>query len=76
MDTTKHFIELMKDEPFKERFHHIAPPLVDEVCQHIQKMLDSSIIQPSQSVWCNAMVLVRKKDGSLQFCIEFRRLNA
>ena len=43
-DTTKHVIELMKHEPFKERFHHIAPPLVDEVRQHIQEMLDSSAI--------------------------------
>ena len=41
---TKHVIELMKDKPFKERFHHIAPPLVDEVCQHIQEMLDSGAI--------------------------------
>ena len=75
-DATKHIIELMKDKPFKERFHHIAPPLVDEVCQHIQEMLDSGAIRPSQSPWCNAVVLVRKKDGSLWFCIDFRRLNA
>ena len=66
----------MKDEPFKERFCHIAPPLVDEVRQYIQEMLDGSAIRPSQSPWCNAVVLVRKKDGSLRFCIDFRRLNA
>ena len=41
---TKHVIELMKDEPFKERFCHIAPPLVDEVRQHIQEMLDGGAI--------------------------------
>ena len=75
-DATKHVIELMKDEPFKERFRRIAPPLVDEVCQHIQEMLDGGAIRPSQSPWCNAVVLVRKKDGSLRFCIDFRRLNA
>ena len=75
-DTTKHVIELMKDEPFKETFHRIAPLLVDKVCQHIQDMLDSSAIRPSQSPWCNAIVLVRKKDVSLRFCIDFRRLNA
>ena len=34
-DATKHIIELMKDKPFKERSHRIAPPLVDEVRQHI-----------------------------------------
>ena len=43
-DATKHVIELMKDEPFKERFCHIAPPLVDEVRQHIQEMLDGGAI--------------------------------
>ena len=75
-DATKHMIKLMKDEPFKERFRRIAPPLVDEVCQHIQEMLDGGAIRPSQSPWCNAVVLVRKKDGSLRFCIDFRRLNA
>ena len=43
-DTTEHVIELMKDKPFKERFHRIAPPLVDEVHQHIQEMLDGGAI--------------------------------
>ena len=39
-------------------------------------MLDSGTIWPSQSVWCNAVVLVQKKDGSLHFCIDFFCLNA
>ena len=39
-------------------------------------MLESSAIRPSQSAWCNAAVLVQKKDGGLHFCINFRHLNA
>ena len=39
-------------------------------------MLDGGAIQPSQLPWCNAVVLVRKKDGSLRFCFHFRHLNA
>ena len=75
-DITEHDIKLLDHEPFKERFCRIALPLVEEVRQHIQEMLDGGAICPSQSPWCNAVVLVRKKDGSLHFCIDFRRLNA
>ena len=39
-------------------------------------MLDTGAIWPSQSVWCNTVVLVRKKDGGLCFCIGFCHLNA
>ena len=39
-------------------------------------MLDAGVIWPSNSPWCNAVVLVRKKDGSLCFCIDFRKLNS
>ena len=75
-DTAEHVIELLDTEPFKERFQCIAPPLVEEVWEHIQEMLDGGTIRPSQSPWCSAVVLVCKKDGGLQFCIEFCRLNS
>ena len=61
--------------PFKERFHRIPPPQVDEVREHLKLMLDAGVVRLSNSPWCNAVVLVRKKDGSLHFCIDFRRLN-
>ena len=43
---------------------------------HLKEMLESGAIRPSQNAWCNAVVLVRKKDGGLHFCINFRHLNA
>ena len=75
-DTAEHVIELLDTEPFKESFPHIALPLVEEVREHIQEMLDGGVIHPSQSPWYNAVVLVQKKDGSLRFCIDFRQLNS
>ena len=74
-DATKHVIKLTKSEPFKERFQSITLPLIEEVREHIQEMLDSGAIRPSNSPSCNAVVLVRKKDGTLQFCIDFQWLN-
>ena len=38
-------------------------------------MLDSGAICPSQSMWCNAVVLVWKKDGGLHFCVDLQCLN-
>ena len=73
-DATEHVIKLTKSEPFKEQFWGITPPLIEEVREHIQEMLDGGAIRPSNSPWCNAVELVRK-DSTLRFCIDFRRLN-
>ena len=75
-DMAEHVIELLDTEPFKEQFRCIAPPLVEDVREHIHEMLDGGTIRPSQSPWCNVVVLVHKKDGRLRFCIDFRRLNS
>ena len=77
-NATKHKIVLKDPDtpPFKERFRRIPPPQLDEVREHLKLMLDAGVIRPSNSPWCNAVVLVRKKDGSLHFCIDFRKLNS
>ena len=75
-DAVEHIIELLDEEPFKKKFWQIAPPLLNKVREHLQEMLDGSAIRPLQSPWCNAVVLVWKKDGGLRFCIYFQQLNA
>ena len=71
----KHEIRIDNSEPFKEWFRHIPPPLLEEVCALLWGMLDAGAICPSQLPWCNAVVLVRKKDGTLCFCVHYRHLN-
>ena len=72
----EHEIRIENSEPFKERFRCTPPPLLKEVYASLWDMLEAGEIHPSQSLWCNAVVLVRKKDGTLCFCIDFRCLNA
>ncbi|CAF1504501.1 unnamed protein product [Adineta ricciae] len=43
--------------------------------EEIDKLLQQGIIQESKSPWSSPIVLVRKKDGSVRFCIDFRKLN-
>ena len=71
----EHEICIENMEPFKEWFQHVPPPLLEEVHASLQDMLEAGAICPSQSPWCNAVVLVRKKDGTLHFCVDFRCLN-
>ena len=71
----KHEICINNSKPFKEWFRCIPPPLLEEVHASLWDMLDAGVIHLSQSPWCNAVVLVRKKDGVLHFCVNFRHLN-
>ena len=72
----EHIIKVTDDSPFKEQFRQISPLLVEEVQNHLWEILESGAIRPNQNAWCNAVVLVRKKDGGLCFCIDFHCLNA
>ena len=56
--STEHTIKVTDDTPFKERFRRIPPLMVEEVRNHLREMLESGAIRPSQSGWCNAVVLV------------------
>ena len=46
-----------------------------EIATQLQKMQDQGVIQPSSSPWASPVVLVRKKDGTMRFCIDYRQLN-
>ena len=43
--------------------------------KHLKKMLDCHVIQPSTSEWSSPSVLIRKRDGDIRWCIDFRAVN-
>ena len=74
-NAVKHQIKLLDDTPIKIPYRRIPPSMVDETKTHLKKMLNSGVIRPSMSPYSAPMVLVRKKDGSLRMCVDYRALN-
>ena len=75
-DLVKHKIELSNQEPFKEAYRRIPPHLYTEVRNHLQDMINADVIRPSNSPFASPIVLVRKSDQTLRFCVDYRKLNS
>ena len=71
----KHRIDMTDEIPFKQRHRRIPPSMIEEVRQHIEQLLAGGIISPSKSPWTSNVVLVRKKNGTLRLCVDYRMLN-
>ena len=75
MSLIKHQIKLTNQTPFKEHYQCIPPHMYDAVKALLQEMLDIGAIRKLHSPWVSMVVLVWKKDRSLRFCIDLRKLN-
>lgn len=75
-ETYKHRIPTTDDASVSQLFRRIPPTQYQEVKDHIQKLLKDDIIQESHSPYATPVVIVRKKDGSMRLCVDYRKLNA
>lgn len=71
----KHRIELSDPTPFKQRHRRIPPSMYEEVRQHLEHLLKANVIRKSHSPFASNIVLVRRKNGKLRMCLDFRQLN-
>ena len=71
----QHTIET-EGAPLFQPYRCQNPAIHREEMAQVQQMLSSGIIRPSNSPWASPVVMVKKKDGSLRFCADFRQLNA
>ena len=62
--------------PIKQQVRRMPFAVRQEVARQLREMQRAGVIRPSNSPRASPVVLVRKKDGSLRFCIDFRALNS
>ena len=75
-DKLQHTIATEAKHPIRSPVRRIPAVHKKEIHQLIQDMLARNVIQPSTSPWASPIVIVRKKDGSARFCVDYRKLNA
>jgi len=71
----KHDIILTNPSPIKQPPRRVPFHLREETDKEIQSMIEKGVIEPSNSPWASPVVLVRKRDGSLRYCIDYRKVN-
>ncbi|XP_070207867.1 uncharacterized protein [Littorina saxatilis] len=74
-DLIEHSIELTTETVVNVRQYRLPFESEQTVKQEVEKMLQLGVIEPSTSPFSSPVVLVKKKDGSTRFCIDFRALN-
>ncbi|XP_038574937.1 uncharacterized protein LOC119902683 [Micropterus salmoides] len=72
----EHTIRLSDARPFRERSRRLAPGDIEDVRKHLQELLRAGIIKESRSPYASPIVIVRKKNGTIRMCIDYRFLNS
>ena len=72
----EHRIETGNARPVKLPPYRIPQAYRETIQLEVKEMLEAGIIEPSTSDWCAPIVPVKKKDGTLRLCVDYRRLNA
>ena len=75
-DLTQFQIETGDATPKRQPARRIPFAVREEVNRQLDRMASSGVIQPSNSPWASPIVLVRKRDGSMRFCVDYRQLNS
>ena len=70
-----HHINTGNSAPIRQYPRRLPYHYRGEVDQQVKDMLQQGVVQPSTSPWASPVVLVKKKDGTYRFCVDYRKLN-
>nr|GEU78602.1 putative reverse transcriptase domain-containing protein [Tanacetum cinerariifolium] len=61
--------------PVAKSPYRLAPLEMQELSEQLKELQDKGFIRPSHSLWGSPVLFVKKKDGSMRMCIDYRELN-
>ena len=68
-------IDLVSDtRPISRAPYRMAPPELKELKAQLQELLDKGFIKPNVSPWGVPVLFVKKKDGTMRLCVDYRQL--
>ena len=77
ISTIEHRIDLTPDaKPVRSALYRAGPKARKAESEEVERMLRAGVIELAQSEWASPVVLVPKPDGTLRFCVDYRRLHA
>uniref|UniRef100_A0A6G5A909 Putative tick transposon n=1 Tax=Rhipicephalus microplus TaxID=6941 RepID=A0A6G5A909_RHIMP len=71
-----HHINTGDATPIRQKPYRVSPSERQVIADQVNDMLQKGVIQKSSSPWAAPVILVKKKDNSWRFCVDYRRLNA
>ncbi|XP_041421806.1 uncharacterized protein LOC121394536 [Xenopus laevis] len=71
----EHVIDTGDAKPIRQQPYRMPEKYKQIIKQEVMQMLEFGVIEPSVSNWCSPVVLVPKKDSSIRFCVDFRKIN-
>lgn len=72
----QHHISVKDTQPIRQPVNRVPERLLSVLKEEMKTMQDLGVIEPSTSEWSSLVILVPKKDGTLRFCLDFRKLNS
>lgn len=71
----QHYIDVGTSSPIKQRHHFVSPAIRAILYAEVDKMLEQGVIEESKSAWSSPVLVVKKANGKMRFCLDCRAVN-
>lgn len=71
-----HKIRTSDETPICQRAYRTSPAMKTEIHRQVEELKQQDVVEDSQSPWASPVVMVKKKDNTYRFCVDYQKLNS